>query len=336
MPYSREGRRMRAPVPRWVSGLGAAILFCYGGVFAIGSAARVAAPLTGPVTVTYLIDGHGRADVALELPGGRREEMKDVGLPLHRDIDVHAGQPVSVIATAAGGLLVRCEMQIKGETVAADTNHIASCTVTPGDRSTYRPAPMGPAMELAQSDDIMKLPRYPGKSSPVIGRLTDRAAGLSYARLGGGWASPSREQLPGAAGRTLSLWVESRPERGWFALYGSDRLSPELFFSYKGERRLFQAAMAQMETFTWIYSPDTIFVDLVSQPLTVDGREAWVLVRQTRMGAKADTAIRSELQTLVLIDTGKERPAYLYVRMPDPAQDYLPDVNRLISSIRVL
>ncbi|MEU7942514.1 hypothetical protein [Microbispora bryophytorum] len=332
MPYSREGHRMRAPMPGWVSGLGAAILLCYGAVFAVGSAARVAPP----VIVSYLIDGDGRADVALELSGGRREELKDVSLPLRRDVDVHPGQPVSVIATGVGGLLVRCEMQIKGETVSADIDHIASCSATPGDPSTYRSAPLGPAMELAQSDDIMKLPRYPGKSSPVIGRLTDRAAGLSYARLGGGWASPSREQQPGMAGRTLSLWVESRPERGWFAVYGSDRLSPELLARYEGERRLFQAAMAQMEAFTWIYSPDTIFVDLVSQPLTVDGHEAWVLVRQTRMGAKADTTIRSELQTLVLIDTGKERPAYLYVKMPDPAHDYLPDVNRLISSIRVL
>lgn len=343
MPYSREGRRMRAPVPGWVSGLGAVILFCYGGMFAIGSTARGVAPVvapftgsaTGSVTVSYSVDGQGRADVALELGGGRREEMKDVALPFHRDIEVPADRPLSVIATSVAGLLIRCEMRIGEETVSANLNHIASCGATPGDRSTYRQA-MGPALELAQSDDVMPLPRYAGRSSPVVGRLTDRAAGLSYARLGGGWGSSSREQQPGVTGRTLSLWVESRPERGWFALYGSDRLSPELLFSYRGERRLFQAAMAQMETFTSIYSADTVFVDVVSQPLTVDGHEAWVLVRQTRLGAKVDTTIRSELQTLVLIDTGKERPAYLYVSMPDPAQDHLPDVNRLISSIRVL
>ncbi|MBX6383574.1 MAG: hypothetical protein IRZ07_11490 [Microbispora sp.] len=332
MPYSREGHRMRAAVPRWVGGLGVAILLCYGAVFAAGSAGGAAAP----VTVSYLIDGGGRADVALELPGGRREELKDAALPFRRELDVHPGRPVSVIATGVGGILVRCEMQIEDEIVSVNVNHVAACSATPGDRSTYRSAPRGPAMEFAQSDKIMKLPRYPGKSSPVIGRLTDRAAGLSYARLGGGWGSPSREQQPGFDGRTLSLWVESRPERGWFAVYGSDRLSPELLERYRGERRLFQAAMAQMETFTLIYSPDSIYVDVVSQPLTVDGHEAWVLVRQTRMGAKADTTIRSELQTLVLIDTGKERPAYLYVEMPDPAYDYLPDVNRLISSIRVL
>ncbi len=119
-------------------------------------------------------------------------------------------------------------------------------------------------------------------------------------------------------------------------MFGSARMDPELLYRYVGERRLFQAAIAQQDALTWTFSPDTSYRDIVSQPLTVDGRKAWVITRQRTFGEKASTAIGSELNTLVLIDTGRERPAYFFIQMPDPSHDYLPDVNRLISSIRVL
>jgi hypothetical protein len=52
---------------------------------------------------------------------------------------------------------------------------------------------------------------------------------------------------------------------------------------YQGDRRLFQAALAQQDALTW-FPPDTSCRDAVSQPLTVDGRKAWVITRQLTYG----------------------------------------------------
>jgi hypothetical protein len=211
-----------------------------------------------------------------------------------------------------------------------------SCGGTLGDPATYQPPPTGSHVNApAETDKVARLPRYTGRSSPVTGRLTDRAAGISYARLGGAWGLPSTTQEPGVHGGTLSLRVRSRPERYWTAVYGSGRLDPQLSYRYQGDRALFQAALSQQDALTWMV-PDSSYRDVVSEPLTVDGRRACALTRPFTLGPGAQTSIRNELQTLVLIDTGQQRPAFLFVDMPDPAQDHLPDVNHLISSIRVL
>lgn len=332
MGLSRQGRRLSRPVPGWVGGLGGVILLAYGAAFAAATTHRA-----GAVNVAYEISGTGLADVELTSPDGGRVRLTRTAVPLRRDFVFHRGERAFVTVTAVGGGLVGCRLRIDAEVVAGRVGQSATCGGTIGDPQTYQPPPpTGPADAPAEADKIMKLPRYTGRSSPVTGRLTDRAAGISYARLGGAWGPPATDQEPGVHGRMLTLRQESRPERGWFALFGSGLMDPELLYRYQGDRRLLQAALAQQDALTWISSRDTSYRDVVSQPLTVDGRKAWVITRRLTLGPQAQTSIRTELHTLVLIDTGRQRPSYLFINMPDPSHDHLPDVNRLLSSIRVL
>ncbi|GII52682.1 hypothetical protein Pth03_10710 [Planotetraspora thailandica] len=328
MALSRQGRRITGPVPRWAGGLGAFILFVYFAAFTLydGSSAQ-------PAQVRYIVAVQGLADVEMTSPGGRLKRTRTDGL--FEDFVFHDGDKVSVTARGVGGILVTCRLEVDGSAVAQFTGPYAACGGKVGDPASYMPPPMsGPGNDYAQAGDRMELPRYSGRSSLVAGRSTDRAAGISYARLGGGWDTPPREGQSSVPGSVLTLRQESRPERGWFAFYGSGRMNPDLLYRYTGENRLFQAALAEMDTYTtWT---DVTYQDIVSAPLTVDGREAWVITRQETFSPKASTNIRTILLTMVMIDTGLGRPVYFFVSMPDPAQDYLPDVNRLISSIRVL
>ncbi|MCT9933893.1 hypothetical protein N5079_27140 [Planotetraspora sp. A-T 1434] len=331
MGLSRQGRRLSGPVPRWVGGLGAFILLGYAAVPAQHSNGLQSSEVTYEIGVT------GRADVELTLPGAEHPQRTRIAAPLRRDFIVHGGDRVSVIATGVGGVLVSCHLRIDGRLVAANTGQSTGCGATIGEPATYVPSTSGEVFNVpAQLGGVMKLPRYSGRSSPVNGRLTDRAAGISYARLSGGWGPQSPDRGPTYASK-FTLLRDSRPERGWLAMYGSGLMDPELLYRYEGDGGLFQAALAQQDALTAIPSSDTTYRDMVSQPLTIDGRKAWVITRWIGFGPKASTAnIRSELHTLVLIDIGRERPAFLFVSMPDPSHDYLPDVNRLISSIRVL
>jgi hypothetical protein len=327
MALSRQGRRLTGPVPRWAGGLGSFILFIYLTAFALHDESAAE-----PVRVTYDIEVQGLADVELTSPDGRPHRTRTAAMS--QDFVFHHGDKASVTAIGVGGVLVTCRLRIDGTPVAQHTGQGAACGGKIGDPATYQPSLTGgPGNVPAQVGDRMELPRYSGRSSLVAGRSADRAAGISYARLGGGWGPP-KEGRPSGRGSTLTLRQESRPERGWFAFYGSGRLNPELLYRYTGENRLFKAALAELDTYTaWT---DVTYQDIVSEPLTVDGREAWVITRQETLGPKASTNIRTILCAMVLIDTGLERPAYFFVSMPDPAHDYLPDVNRLISSIRVL
>ncbi|WP_433347310.1 hypothetical protein ACQP25_29710 [Microtetraspora malaysiensis] len=328
MALSRQGRRLTGPVPNWAGGLGAFILFAYITAFAVHTGS-----VTKPVDVTYDIGVQGLADVEFTSPDGRLHRTRTA--TMSTSFAFHRGEKASITATGVGGVLVTCRLRLAGDTVAEFTGQNTACGGRVGDPATYLPPPItGSVNAPAQVGDLMELPRYSGKSSPVTGRLTDHAAGISYARLGGGWGA--KDQLSHMYDSTLTLRQESRPERGWFALYGSARMNPELLYRYTGDNRLFQAALAQQDAYTWTYSDHTTYRDIVSQPLTIDHRKAWVITRQETFGPNASTSIRADLRTVVLIDTGLERPAYLFVSMPDPAHDYLPDLNRLISSIRVL
>ncbi|WP_019632773.1 hypothetical protein [Actinomadura atramentaria] len=331
MALSRQGRRLLGGAPAWMRGIGGFVL-----VFFTVCGAALVAHGGDTTSVAYEISGTGTADVELTMPGGRRVHLEKTALPLRRDLFMHGGERAAVTVTGTGGVLVGCTLWIDDRMVAARTDHTAICGGTIGSPETYQPPPPPRGSSPAVLGSRLELQRYTGDRSPTAGRVTDRAAGISYARLTGGWGPPSTSQDNRFMGVPLTSHQESREERGWFASLGSGLLNPELLDRYTGDSRLFNAALAQLDALTMLAPPDGYYEDVASQPLTVDGRQAWLITRHVTIGPKARTSITGEINTLVLIDTGDRRPAFLYITMPSPAQDHLPDVNHLISSLRVL
>ncbi|GII95160.1 hypothetical protein [Sinosporangium siamense] len=333
MPLSPGGRRLHDPVPRWMSGFGVVVVLAYAGALAAAPAVEdLLARRVFTAKVEYEVTGNGLADVETALPARRR--LTGAEVPLKRRQTLHRGQEAVVTASGVGGAIVGCRLTVDGVLVAADAGQRATCAVTVGDTAAGPPEGTD---DVPATGEIAERPRFEGRTSPVEGRLTDPEAGLSYARLGGAWGPPrGGEDTPVVAGGALTLWRHSLPERGWFSAYGSGLLNPGLLYHVTPEKDLFPAALAQQDALTRLATPGCSYRDLASHPLTVGGRPAWLITREVTLSPEANSTVRSEINTLVLIDTGDVRPAYFFVTMASPAHDHLPDMKRLVSSLRVI
>ncbi|MFI6519930.1 hypothetical protein ACIBF1_30555 [Spirillospora sp. NPDC050679] len=193
----------------------------------------------------------------------------------------------------------------------------------------------------AQPGRIVKLPRYKGTPSPVLGQAVDRYARLTYAELGGLWdpGKPPPTDVRSDYNRTQEFLTEEYgEEQRWIAQLGSGRLPSRLQNAFSGPDRMFKSALAFEDHRTADAWPKgTVARDVASQPLKVQGRPAWVIARELNFtGLKKGMKTRTELSVTVMIDVDGHRPSFVNICLPDTHRRLRPDVNRVISSIRVL
>jgi hypothetical protein len=167
-------------------------------------------------------------------------------------------------------------------------------------------------------------PRYPGKKSPARGRITDRAAGLSYSRLGGGWTY-------GRDVRRLStaLGVSRRgPQlRGIMQAGTAEYLSAPLPTALG---RSATAAAAQAVARKVLRSGPARTATLLSYaPERLTGVKGWLAGFQVQ-GGSAD----GEIVAVAVVDTGAARPGVLYVSVPKPGKAVRADIRALVQSLR--
>lgn len=212
----------------------------------------------------------------------------------------------------------------------------------PGRKSTPHAAPTSPGFPTTKPTlptptpphQAVELPKFPGEPSRQRGRINDHQAGLSYARLSRPW----RDGVPfTASGFDQGQYyvTEQYPGGTWQATIMSGQMAakqPE----YVGTYRWFRASVAQAASVAGKYYPnDHRTIDVASQPVKVSGRNGWLVARRLyfhEQGLKAT----NELMVIVAVDTGHDDPGVLYVSIPNTENAHLPDVNALVSSLKVI
>lgn len=346
---SAGGRRLRDrfPMPLAVVALvgqvGAVGAWGFGGD---GSAAATLRD-DGKVEITYIVTGdRPAANITVGTPNGS-EDQNALPLPFKATYTFDDGDyDVSLLAqnpSMSGGGSVTCTVVADGKVVkqasASGDGAVASCGGVAGKDKPLPGATIPPlaAPPLPGGGErltkVVRVERYPGRGSPVVRRVTDGEARLSYAELGGQWA-PSRrtDSLEEGFERTQSF--DTDPSRK--ATIASGLVDVYLMPFYRGPDPggLHALASAQMDDAVGsAFTDASSGRDVASQPVTVSGRAAWVLVREIRYD-KPGVRSRTDLCAVVVVNAGGRYPSFLWVAIPGTHKRLWPDVNTLIASLR--
>jgi len=212
----------------------------------------------------------------------------------------------------------------------------------PVHKPTTRAAPTSPGFPTAKPaqptptppHQAIELPKFSGEPAERVGRINDRRAGLSYARLDRPWRDGVPFTASGFAEGQYYV-TEKYPGGTWQATIMSGRMATKMP-EYVGTYRWFRSAVTQAASVADRYYPtDHRTIEVASQPVQVSGRDGWLVARRLYFhepGLKAT----NELMVIVAVDTGHDDPGVLYVSIPSTENKHLPDINELVSSLRVI
>lgn len=208
---------------------------------------------------------------------------------------------------------------------------------SPPNAAPARPRPPLDAIPgLARPDPHpTKLRTFRGNATATAGRVEDRMARLSYSRFGHPWHSGTLD--PGFSAGQYFI-TENYPGGQWEASIMSGRLDHRLAARYDGPQRSFHAALAESRHVQGqYYPPGHRSEEIASQPLRVDHHAGWLTAAKLHFH-QAGLKATSETMVIVAVDTGPHGtdPAFLYISVPNTAAKKLPDVTRVIKSLRVV
>ncbi|MFI8369920.1 hypothetical protein [Streptomyces sp. NPDC085466] len=186
---------------------------------------------------------------------------------------------------------------------------------------------VAPLPEERRLTGTVKVPDYPGEGSPVIGTVTDSS--LEYAELGGTW-DRSKTLDPVFDGFTRKQEGRQR------ALVKSTQVDEDIMSAAGGTGELRGLAGAVLDARRRYEYPrdQAIPVDVASQPLKVDGHDAWLLVSEIHFH-KRGVPSTMDLNAVLVVDTGRVRHSVLWVVLPETNKKLWPDLNTLVASVQV-
>jgi hypothetical protein len=210
---------------------------------------------------------------------------------------------------------------------------------------TTQPTPTGqaaprfpvPTDTVPVPTDTVPLPvPTPRPTGPVAGRITDEAAGLSYPVLAGSWQAWDLFSFQGILGSNGYYRVLQRdaPNGEYWANVTSGLVSPAV----ASRDDLAASAQRLVTGLDDEYYPQNSQQGRQEKPITVDGHRGY-LIRYVAVFDPATSKgyqAKSEQVTVLLVDTGRQLPAVLYVSLPDTVRPLWTAVDRLIASVRVL
>jgi hypothetical protein len=230
-----------------------------------------------------------------------------------------------VLAAAAAIVFLLNRHTDAGPDAFADAYPLVTAAPTGVPALTWRPTgtPAGP------------LPVFPGAGSGMAGRITDRTSGISYARLRAPWRQlTSRLSAEHSSGQEVDSKVKDY-KHFWYAAVYVGPLDPKLVVA--GPQRLRAAAELIGQDFVrTLYSSDGRRKDLAGAALTVDRHAGWITA--FRMTHTPDTGRlqKSQTEVVVALDTGRREPAIVEITIPGNQPRLLPDINRVVRSLRVV
>ncbi|MER5321872.1 hypothetical protein ABT003_21295, partial [Streptosporangium roseum] len=200
------------------------------------------------------------------------------------------------------------------------------------EEATPEVKPSATGKKPAKSQAVGRLPRFPGKASPVAGTLTDQAAAISVAKLGAPWRQDQRPAVPTTYGFTTRQYVPAGPDstgKTQFAQVMSGPLSPRLKSKYTSPGNLAPVINAVASSGRKKFFPeDNSARKTAQQTLNVNGLRGQLSAYEITSGTSKTTMV------VAALSTGADLPAIVYMSVPDSKKELLPDINTVFKSIR--
>jgi hypothetical protein len=223
-----------------------------------------------------------------------------------------------VIAAAVVVVVAKRDRSPAGPDPYAGSYPVIAASAVPSAAITWQPTgpPAGP------------LRRFKGRPSRVVGKIVDRSAGLSYAKLALPW-----KQAPGVTHSAGIEWDVQKPKFHWWAGAYSDLIREDFVAAAKGPNGL--RAAAELDAAKWAKTYDGKMIPLAGQPLKVSGRSAWLAGYRVRTPGSFDH-IPERALVVVVVNSGRPVPAVFEISIAQPKYQILPDINTLVGSLRVI
>jgi hypothetical protein len=227
---------------------------------------------------------------------------------------------VAVAALVAAGLLF---VLLKGDAEGGPDPYageypVVTAAPTPTSTVTWAPAgrPAGPLRPFA------------GKGSKVTGVVTDRIAGLSYARLGAPWKAKGVGSHSG--GQEYNV---EKPKFRWLSGAYSGPLQDDLAPAVTGPQKL--RAAAELTAQDSVKILDGKLTPIAGQQVKVSGRPAWLAGYRANF-TNSVSGITERTVVIVAVDTGRRLPAVLEISVAKQVYKLLPDITTLLKSLKVV
>ncbi|MER7213037.1 hypothetical protein ABT340_38745 [Streptosporangium sp. NPDC000239] len=194
--------------------------------------------------------------------------------------------------------------------------------------------PSATSKKPPKSQTLGRLPRFPGKASPVSGTLADQAAAISVTRLGGEWREDQRRTVPTVYGFTTRQYVAAGTDsagRTQFAQLMSGVLPSRLKDKYTSPENLSPVTNAVAASARKKFFPeDNTARKTAQQSLTVNGLPGQLSAYEITTGDTKTTMV------VAAVSTGADLPSIVYMSVPDSKKELLPDINTVFTSIKAL
>ncbi|MFB9708841.1 hypothetical protein [Streptosporangium nondiastaticum] len=191
--------------------------------------------------------------------------------------------------------------------------------------------PSSAAKDPAKSGSVPRLPRFPGKASPVSGALVDQGAAISVPRLGGPWRLDQRPAVQTSYGFDTRQYVPAGSDaagKPQFAQVMSGPLSARMKSKYV-EGRLAPVINAVASAARGKFFPQgNTARKTAQQTLKVGGHPAQLAAYEITAGETKTTVV------VAVVNTGAQLPSVVYMSVPDSKKELLPDINTVFKSIK--
>ncbi|WP_143043984.1 hypothetical protein [Nonomuraea jiangxiensis] len=243
-----------------------------------------------------------------------------------RDVlDEEQGKPIWIYALG-GSVAVALVAALLWAFLAGPLSGEDPASSETASESTATAAPPSASKGPAKTS-IGPLPKYPGKTSPVIGRVPDAQAGISVPRLGGTWRLDQRATVKATYGFDTRQYVPVTPEKSAQLLSGP--LSPRLASFYKEddlEPAIRQVVLAARKKF---FPEGNTVRKIAEQPIKVGDSTGRLIAYALTSDTEKATIVT------MAVNTGGSVPAIVYMSIPAESKQLLPDIRTVMNQIRL-
>lgn len=181
-------------------------------------------------------------------------------------------------------------------------------------------------------------PSPTGSSPTAADRVTDSSAGISFTRPAPSWYAVQQAPIPGQAVWTLGVGAIAQRDYAKGHNWIANVFTGQVTAHYSGTGDLPKVTKPitqyiQAHNYDHVGAKTLKVVD--SKSTTVDGHAAW-LEKFTYTYKDADSrklAFKSETAAVICVDRGEQKPAVLYVSVPDNFDTGI--VDRVLNSIQI-
>ncbi|WP_248958864.1 hypothetical protein [Sphaerisporangium perillae] len=243
--------------------------------------------------------------------------------------DPSASVDPSALASSAAPSAAASGTTAPGTSATSGASGPSAVSAQAGATPVPTPVPGRSALAAAEADprvpappSVRKLADFPGRGAPTKGRVKDKRSGITFTRFTKAWKLV--KSAPFGTRRVLPV-VKGAGHRGMLAtcpvpIAIQDELKDTAYLAAR---------------WTLNYHPDGSTITwTASQAIKAGKQKGWLLGYQVHY--KVDGKKRVSTAAVALIDVPSAKPAMVFITIPDAQKKRRPDINTLISSLRVL